>query len=97
MGLTTSDRVLYFLISALRSIVEMLGLCLLAQAVLAGMLGQARSRNPIYQMIAIITRGPRRLLALLSRAEPDSAGVGATTFGLLFVLWIGLAWLRKLL
>lgn len=86
-----------FLLSAARSIVEMLGLCLLGQACLGLLIGQARQSNAVYQVFAVITRGPCRLMARGVRGDPESAQVAWMTFAALFLLWIGLAWLRKLL
>ncbi len=84
-----------FAIGALRAIVEMLGLCLLAQAVLYPLCGRQRADNPIYRLFALITAGPRRLVARLLPAGTASALVGGLCFILLFTAWIGLAWLRK--
>jgi hypothetical protein len=56
---------LLFLIGALRAIVEMLGLCCLAQGFLYLLTGQKRASNPIYQLFALITQAPRRLVAFL--------------------------------
>jgi hypothetical protein len=55
----------FFLISALRAIVEMLGLCLLGQAVLYLLAGRRRTDNRIYQLFDLITTPPRRVVALL--------------------------------
>lgn len=84
-----------FLIAALRAIIEMLGLCLLAQGFLHLLSGPRRQRNPIYQLFALITRPPRRLVALLLPADSPPWAVGLLCFGVLFALWIGLAVARK--
>lgn len=88
---------LFFLISALRAIVEMLGLCLLAQGVLYLLAGQGRYRNPVYQFFALIGRGPQNLLARYLPAGIAPHSLALLTFLLLLALWIGLAILRKLL
>jgi hypothetical protein len=84
-----------FLIAALRAIIEMLGLCLLAQGVLHVVSGASRERNPIYQLFALITRPPRRLVARLLPAGSPPWAVGGLCFAVLFILWIGLAVARK--
>lgn len=84
-----------FLIAALRAIIEMLGLCLLAQGLLHLLSGPQRERNPIYQLFALITRPPRRLVALLLPGGSPPWAVGLLCFGVLFALWIGLAVARK--
>lgn len=84
-----------FLIGALRAIIEMLGLCLVAQGALHLLAGQRRTSSAIYQLFALITRPPRRLVAMLLPATASSKTIAIATFFLLFCLWIGLAWTRK--
>lgn len=86
---------LLFLLGALRAIVEMLGYCLLGQAVLYLLAGNKRAANPIYQLLSLITRPPRQLCARLLPAGTSSLRVASLCFAILVVLWIGLAWLRK--
>jgi hypothetical protein len=86
-----------FLIGALRAIVEMIGLCLLAQGGLYLLAGQKRAGNPIYQLFSLLTRPPRQLLARLLPAGASAVTVGIACFVLLFLLWIGLALIRKLI
>lgn len=82
-----------FLIGALRAVVEMLGLCLLGQAVLSPL--ARRGGNPIHALFALLTAPPRRLVAACLPRRAGSLLVGVSTFLLLFVVWIGLAVLRK--
>jgi hypothetical protein len=89
--------VLIFCISALRSIVEMLGLCLLGQAMLFLLAGKNRDKNPIYQFFALISRRPQQLTAHALPANTSGRLIGVACFLLLFMLWIALAWIRKLL
>lgn len=88
---------LVFLLGALRAIVEMLGMCLLAQGALYVLSGQNRQQNPIYRLFALLTEGPRKLLRMAVGARPSNGLVSLLSFLVLFVLWIGLALLRKLL
>lgn len=84
-----------FLISALRAILEMLGLSLLGQGILHPIAGQKRESNRIYQLFSLITAPPRRIVArLLLRSENDLL-IGILTFAIILVLWLGLAFLRK--
>ena len=88
---------LLFLISCLRAIVEMLALCLIAQAVLYVLAGQGRECNPIYRFFALVSRGPQQVIA---RCLPKSSRpllTGMVTLLLLFFVWIGLAILRRFL
>lgn len=84
-----------FVISALRAVVEMLALCLLAQGFLYLLAGQGRAGNAIYRFFALLTDPPRRLVARLLPAKSSATTVGVISFVLLFLLWIGLALARK--
>jgi ABC-type multidrug transport system permease subunit len=84
-----------FLISALRAIVEMLALCLFAQGFLYFLAGQKRKSNPIYQLFAVITHGPCRLVSKFVPVGTSAKVVGIVCFAVLLLLWIGLAILRK--
>jgi hypothetical protein len=86
-----------FLIAALRAIVEMLGLSLLALGFLHVISGSRREGNPIYQLFALITRLPRRLIARLLPTGSPPWLVGMLCFMVLLALWIGLALLRSFL
>jgi hypothetical protein len=84
-----------FFISALRAIVEMLGLCLIAQAMLYVLAGASREKNPIYQLFALITRAPRQIMAKLLPSRLGTVAVSASCFISLFLIWIALAAIRK--
>jgi hypothetical protein len=88
---------LVFMIGALRSIVEMLGLCLIGQGVLYLLAGQHRQQNAIYRFFDLLTRPPRQLVAMMLPKQASGKAVGMGAFVLLFLVWIGLAWLRKFL
>lgn len=89
--------VLVFCLSALRAIVEMLGLALLAQGVLALLAGNARNTNPIYQLFALITRKPRYLCGKLIPGVRRPWWEGVLCFALLGVVWVALAAWRLVL
>lgn len=84
-----------FLIGALRAIVEMLGLALLAQGVLYLIAGPGRQQNPVYRLFELLTRGPRRLLRMAVGPRPGEGLLGLWCFIILFFVWLGLALLRK--
>ncbi|UCV09764.1 hypothetical protein [Dechloromonas denitrificans] len=86
---------LFFVIGALRAIVEMLGLCLIAQGTLYLLAGQGRAANPIYQFFSIITAPPRRLVAWLLPQRAGAMTIGIVCFTLLLLFWLGLAVMRK--
>ncbi len=83
------------LISILRAIVEMLALSCLAQGFLYMLAGQKRVSNPIYQLFALITRAPRRLVAILLPVGTSATTIGIVCFAILLSLWAGLAIMRK--
>ena len=84
-----------FVISALRAVVEMLGLCLIGQGILYLLAGSRRRHNAIYRFFDLLTRPPRQVAAYLLPRGVSEKLVGVLALVLLFVLWIGLAWLRK--
>ncbi len=84
-----------FLISALRAIIEMLGLCMLGQGVLHVLAGRGRNSNRIYQLFDLLTKAPRQLVAAILPASSNATLVAAVTFALLLMSWLGLAYLRK--
>ncbi|NTV72386.1 MAG: hypothetical protein HGA71_19875 [Azonexaceae bacterium] len=84
-----------FLISALRAIVEMLGLCLIGQGMLYVIAGRQRAGNRVYQLFALITRAPRRIVAAVLPRSAGGGLVGGSTFAIVLILWLGLAFVRK--
>ena len=84
-----------FLISALRAIVEMLGLCLLGQGFLYLIAGRQRAGNRVYQLFALITSPPRRIVATVLPRSASNLLVGIFTFVIVLILWLGLALVRK--
>ena len=84
-----------FLIGALRAIIEMLGLCLLAQGILYIVAGQSRSSNPIYQLFALITKAPCQLVSKFLPLRTGPKTLAFVYFLSLLSLWLGLAIARK--
>lgn len=84
-----------FLISAARAVIEMLGLCLIGQGVLHILAGRRRESNRIYQFFDLVTRAPRQLVAVILPGFSGKA-VGIVCFVILLLIWIGLAFLRKI-
>ncbi|WP_150430208.1 hypothetical protein [Dechloromonas sp. CZR5] len=85
-----------FLISAARAVIEMLGLCLIGQGVLHILAGCRRESNRIYQLFDLVTRAPRQLVAVILPGFSGKA-VGVVCFVILLLIWIGLAFLRKII
>jgi hypothetical protein len=89
--------VIYFLISALRAVVEMLGMCLIGQGILYVLAGRERSGNRIYQLFDLITRPPRRIVATILPVSSNGIVIGTLTTVIALILWLGLAYVRKFL
>lgn len=83
------------LISLVRAIVEMLGLCLLGQMFLHLIAGRGREHNLIYRGLSLVTRAPRQMVAFLLPWRASGAVVAALTLIILLMLWLGLAYLRN--
>lgn len=85
-----------FLVSALRAVVEMIGLCLIGRGMLYVVAGAARERNIIYRLFVIVTEPPCRLVRLAMPRLVADRITPPLTFFLFLVLWIVLAWVRKI-
>lgn len=83
------------LISIARALVEMIGLCLIGQAILHLLAGNNRNSNPIYRLFELVTRPPRALVSMLVGAERSGVLVHSLAFFISLALWIALALLRK--
>lgn len=84
-----------FLIGALRAIIEMLGLCLLAQGILYIVAGQKRKSNSIYQLFALISKAPCQLVSKFLPVRTGEKTLAFVYFSTLLSLWLGLAIARK--
>ena len=85
----------HFLLSAARAVIEMIGLCMLGQGAMYLLAGRRRVDNPIYQLFSLITKPARRMVGTFFSEKTKAQVVGITTFVILLLLWIGLAFLRK--
>ena len=71
-------------------------LSMLAQAALALLAGRQRDENPVYQLFALLTSPPRRLLAFCLPARTPVWLVNGLTGLALLLLWLGLAFFRQI-
>lgn len=84
------------LLGIARALVEVALLTLLGQGLLALLAGARRQGNPVYQLFQIVTRP---VLAVVRKLTPSliiDKHLPVVTFFLLFWLWIGLAYLRRI-
>jgi hypothetical protein len=83
-------------LGALRALVEVALLALLAQGLLGLLVGPRRDANLIYQLFCIVTRPAIAVARWLSVRCIVDRHLPLVAFFLLFWLWIGLAYLKKL-
>ena len=84
-----------YLISAVRSVIEMLALCLAGQGFLYLVAGRNRADNYVYRLFDLITNAPRKLLSSVLPASAGPVAGGIFSFVILVLLWLGLAFIRK--
>ena len=85
------------LIGIARVLVEVAGLTLLGQGLLALLAGKRRHDNVIYKLFQTVTRPATRLVRAITPRFIIDAHIPLVTFFLLLWIWIGLAALRRYL
>jgi hypothetical protein len=91
----SKEKMLLFLVSAMRAIVEMLLLCSLAEGVLFFVAGKNRQSNPVYRFFALISRGPQQVVTSILPQRIARSTLAISTFLILALLWLCLAWLKQ--
>jgi uncharacterized protein YggT (Ycf19 family) len=86
-----------FMVSVLRALVEVAGLCLVGQGVLYLLAGAAREGNTVFRMLCIVTRPVLRLVRRVTPRAIVDRHLPVFVFLLLFGLWIALAAVRRLI
>ncbi|MDP3031932.1 MAG: hypothetical protein Q8N33_07630 [Rhodocyclaceae bacterium] len=84
------------ILGVLRALVEVSMLFLLGQGLLALLAGQRRHGNTIYRLFVIVTRPVLKLVRLIAPPQIIDKHLPFVAFFLLFWLWIGLAYLKKI-
>jgi hypothetical protein len=85
------------LISILRTLVEVAGLALLGQGLLAVLAGRKRDANFVYRLFQIITGPVIKLVRLITPRFIIDRHLPVLAFFLLFWLWLALAFLKRYL
>jgi hypothetical protein len=85
------------LISILRTLVEVAGLALLGQGLLAVLAGRKRDANFVYRLFQIITGPVIKLARLITPRFIIDRHLPVLAFFLLFWLWLALAFLKRYL
>lgn len=86
-----------FLVRALRAIVEVAGLALLGQGLLAVLAGKARQQNFVYQLFQVVTRPVIRAVRFITPRFILDRHLPLVSFFVLLWLWIALAFAKRFL
>lgn len=84
-----------FILGVLRALVEVALLFLVGQGILALLAGGRRHANTVYQLFVIVTRPVLKVVRFVSPPQIMDRHLPFVAFFLLFWLWIGLAYLKK--
>jgi hypothetical protein len=84
------------ILGVLRALVEVSMLFLLGQGLLALLAGSRRDTNIIYKVFLIVTRPVLKLVRMIAPPQIIDKHLPFVAFFLLFWLWIGLAYLKKI-
>lgn len=83
------------MLGVLRALVEVALLFLIGQGILALLAGGRRHTNTVYQLFVIVTRPVLKAARFVSPPQIIDKHLPFVAFFLLFWLWIGLAYLKK--
>jgi hypothetical protein len=84
------------ILGVLRALVEVAGLFLLGQGLLALLAGSRRHDNSMYKLFLIITGPVVKATRMVLPRQIIDKHVPFIAFALLFWSWIALAWLKRL-
>jgi hypothetical protein len=84
------------ILGVLRALVEVAGLFLLGQGLLALLAGSRRHDNSMYKLFLIITGPVVKVTRKVLPRQIIDKHVPFIAFAVLFWLWIALAWLKRL-
>ena len=84
------------ILGILRALVEVAMLFLVGQGLLAVLAGSRRHTNTIYQLFVLITSPVVKIVRRISPPQVIDKHLPFVAFFVLFWLWIGLAWLKRL-
>jgi hypothetical protein len=86
-----------YLLSIARALVEVAGLALLGQGILAVLAGKYRDQNVFYKLFQIVTGPVVRFVRWVTPRKIVDAHIPFVTFFILAWLWIGLAMAKRIL
>ncbi|MCX7166372.1 MAG: hypothetical protein NTV11_08865 [Rhodocyclales bacterium] len=85
-----------FMLGVLRALVEVAGLFLLGQGLLALLAGSRRHDNTMYKLFLIVTGPVVKATRMVTPRQIIDKHVPFISFAVLFWLWIALNWLKRL-
>ncbi len=84
------------ILGVLRALVEVAGLFLLGQGLLALLAGSRRHTNTMYKLFVIVTAPVLKVARKITPRQIIDKHLPFVAFAVLFWCWIGLAYLKKL-
>ena len=85
------------IVSVLRALVEVAGFFLLGQGLLYVLAGGTREKNAIYLLFRLITSPVVKAIRFITPKQIVDKHVPVVAFFLLFWMWIGLAYARRVI
>lgn len=85
-----------FILGVVRALVEVAMLFLLGRGLLALLAGNRRQGNMMYKLFVIVTAPVLKMVRKVTPPQIIDRHLPFVAFALLFWLWIGLAYLKKL-
>jgi len=85
-----------FVLGVLRALAEVAMLFLLGQGLLALLAGRRRHDNTMYKLFQIVTAPVLKAMRKIAPRQIIDRHLPFLAFAVLFWIWIGLAWLKKL-
>jgi hypothetical protein len=79
-----------FIVSALKALVEIAAMALLAQGVVGIISGKSRQDNFVYRLFKVITSPAYKVVRIITPAFVTEGYLGLIGFFLLFWLWVAL-------
>lgn len=79
-----------FIVSALKAVVEIAGMALLAQGLTGLIAGKSRQENFVYRIFQVVTAPIYKSARIISPRFIADAHLGLASFFIVFWLWVGL-------
>ena len=84
------------ILGVLRALVEVAMLFLLGQGLLGLLAGRGRDNNTMYKLFLIVTGPVVKTMRRVTPRQVIDKHIPYIAFGVLFWLWIALAWIKRL-